>query len=52
VRAQQFNDGRTPGEVEQLLVHRIEKPTQGGYDEDEPVTPVQLFIPGYIRRRH
>src|SRR5258708_31702451 len=33
VRTQQFNDGRTPGEVEQLLVHRIEKPTQGRSEE-------------------
>ena len=42
---EQLRDRRLAGQVEELLVHRVEQPAQRGDDEDEPVVARQLPPP-------
>ena len=44
-RLQQLLHGRRPGQVEELLVHRVEQPAQGGDRQHEPVIPIQQREP-------
>lgn len=42
---QEFLHGWGPGKDEELLVHAVEQPAEGGHDEDEPLIPVQETPP-------
>ena len=53
IHGEQLAHRRRAGQVEQLLVHRVEQPAQGGHDQHEPVVARQLACPaivGVVRR--
>src|SRR5262249_46636542 len=43
---QEFAHGWPAGDVEQLLVHRVEQPAQGANQQNEPVVAGQFAPPG------
>ena len=47
-RADEFRHRRLTGQVEELLVHRVEQPAQRGDDEHEPLVSRQLLPPGAL----
>ena len=47
-RRSELGDGRLAGQVEKLLVHRVEEPPQRGDDEHKPLVSRQPLPPGTV----